>query len=269
MATQTARLRHDRLLRLLSQHQQIRVRFLSESLGVSGWTIRRDLQALEQNGLIIRTHGSAALSELGRSRLIPARNPKVLSSEVRVARQRIGQIAAQYIPNHCSLVLGAGSTILEVARALQNKIGLQVMTNSLEVALELSRHPNISTVSTGGQVDGNFSTLNGSVTQRVLQSHYFDLAVISVSGIDTRSGCTVQSPMNVIALDIMIKHADRLMIVADHMKFGVVAFAKLCDLEDIDLLITDKVPSEPTLVEALEKANVELVTVCSASQVVQ
>jgi DeoR family transcriptional regulator of aga operon len=259
MATRSARLRHDNLLRLLAHHQKIRVQAIAEQLGVSGWTVRRDLEALEQSGLVLRTHGSATLSDAGRSRLPPTRNLGGLSSEVYVARERIGQAAAQQIPNGSRVVLGAGNTTLEVARALGHKAGLQVMTNSLEVALELSRYPAIRTISTGGEVNGTFSTLNGSVTQRVLQSHYFDLAVISVSGIDARGGCTVQSPMNVIALDLMVKHADRLIIVADHLKFGVVAFAQLCDLDEIDLLITDKMPSDPVLVGALERVNVELV----------
>lgn len=259
MATRSTRLRYNSLLRLLSENQQIRIKSIAQHLGVSGWTVRRDLEVLEQSGLVVRTHGSAALSDLGRSRLTPVRSSRDLPSEVQSARVHLGQIAARYIPNDSRVVFGAGNTTLEVARALQQKSGLQVMTNSLEVALELSRFPGIRTISTGGEVDGDFSTLNGSVTQRVLQSHYFDLAVISVSGIDIHSGCTVQSPMNVIALDLMIKHADRLMIVVDHSKFGVVAFAHLCDLEDIDLLIVDEMPSDPALVEAIKKANVEFV----------
>jgi DeoR/GlpR family transcriptional regulator of sugar metabolism len=252
-------LRQDRLLNLLTAQTSHHVSDLAQALRVSGWTLRRDLEFLEQHGLIERHHGTAQLSAEGQRRTQRDRAIAPTSPELLEAKRRIAHLTAQLIPPGTRLALGAGSTTVEVAKALRGKSHLEVMTNSLEVALELSQIPGIKSICTGGDVDGDFSTLNGAITQRTLQAHFFDIAVISVSGLDLRGGLTVQSPMNAIALETMLHNADQLIVVADHSKFGAVGFARLAGLEDIDVIVTDQPIASQELRSKLERDAIQVI----------
>jgi DeoR/GlpR family transcriptional regulator of sugar metabolism len=118
------------------------------------------------------------------------------------------------------------------------------MTNALNIAQELSRETGIRVTCAGGEVHGDYYTLTGPVTERALSTHYYDVAVVGVSGISLEQGFSVNSQSNAASISIMLQNAHRRIVVADHTKFGKVSYAFLAKLSDIHVIVTDAAPSE-------------------------
>lgn len=239
---------------------------LSAALHVSGWTTRRDLADMEQRGLIVRHHGGVTIApEVALPVVQAADHPRPEDSSRQEAKRRIGQAAVHLILHGQQIVLGAGTTTTEVARALKGRRGLTVVTNALNIARELAGEPGLAVTCTGGDVHGDYHTLTGPVAERALRGYYFDVAVIGVSGITAREGLTVTSQLNAMTMEIMVRHAMRLIVVADQHKWGQVSRAHLAPLEAMDFLVTDAEPS-PELREALATANVEVVVAAASTR---
>jgi DeoR/GlpR family transcriptional regulator of sugar metabolism len=133
-----------------------------------------------------------------------------------------------------------------------------VVTNALNIAMILSRNSEIEVICTGGTVHGSYYSLTGPVAEQALRNHYFDIAVIGVSGITVREGLTVNSQLNAFTMRIMSEQAQKTMIVADHTKFGRVRFAHLAPLSTAHWLIVDRSPPDKIRRE-LEEGGVDLV----------
>jgi DeoR/GlpR family transcriptional regulator of sugar metabolism len=174
------------------------------------------------------------------------------------AKAKIGKTAAQIVKQGQFIVLAAGTTTTQVALALKERYDINIMTNALNIALDLSREAGIQMTCTGGAVNGNYYTLTGPVTERALAAHYYDLAIIGVSGIDLDKGITVNSQLNAAAINLMLQHASKRMIVADHTKFSQVSYAYLAAIQDIDLIVTDRLPSTAFL-KQFERTGTQLV----------
>jgi DeoR family transcriptional regulator of aga operon len=155
------------------------------------------------------------------------------------------------------VVLSAGTTTTEVARALKGRQGLSVITNALNIAQELANEPGLAVTCTGGDVHADYHTLTGPVAERALRAYFFDVAVIGVSGIAREAGLTVTSQLNAMTMEIMVDHAMQLIVVADQQKWGQVSRAYLAPLHAIDILVTDAEPPEEVR-EALAAAHVEV-----------
>ncbi len=253
--------RQEAVVRLLALHETLSVERIAAALDVSVWTTRRDLDKLEQRGVVARRHGQAAL--VARTALATGIVDSLERSgaEHHDAKVRIGQAAAARIRPAAHVALSGGSTTLEVARALK-ALGFHgdVVTNSLDIALELAEADSLRVVCTGGEVQGRYHTLAGPVAERELRLHYFDVAVIGVSGVTVREGFTVNSQVEASLLGLMIAHAQQLILVADGSKVGRVAFASLPIEAPVLALITDgAVPA--ALAEALAQRAIPLVRV--------
>lgn len=250
--------RQDEILRLLSDRGTMRVALLSEKLGVSGWTIRRDLARLVAEGVVQREHGLVSLAtpqHVQRMNTFETRRDENLA-----AKQSIAQAVAQLLKPNQYVAIGAGTTTTEVARQLARlpRKPLHIMTNALNIAMELSGCPSLHVTCTGGDVRQDHYTLSGPVTERALRNHFYDVAVIGVSGIAEKEGLTVNSQLDSIALEIMIEQSRHLIVVADTAKLGQVHFVRLAPLSRVDVLVMDDaVP--PHFYEALAEARVELV----------
>lgn len=246
--------RQEKIVRILMELEQVSIQELATQLDVSTWTIRRDLAPLEERKVVRRFHGGVALLE---ATLFQQDDFESSVTEAREAKQRIGQVAARMLLMDDSIVLGGGATTTEVARHLTLRKNLRIMTNALNIALELSRNPNIHVTCTGGNVDGGFYTLIGSVTERSLSAHFFDVAVIGVSGISANAGLTVSSQANAIVLRLMIEHSRKTIVVAAHSKFEQICFAQVAPLSQIDTIVTDTCPPA-LLADELKSAKVRL-----------
>lgn len=244
--------RQETILQILRQKGAINVRELSTILGVSGWTIRRDLSELEKIQQIRRTHGRVELIN-GKAEQL-----EFDAQQNAEAKRAIGIATARLLKSHQVIVLGAGTTTTQVALALRGRTDISIMTNALNIALELSREPGIRVTCAGGDVHGDYFTLTGPVTERTLRAHYYDVAVVGVSGIDIAAGLTVNSHLNAVIIDVMLQHANRKIVVADSSKFGVISYASLAPLSSVDIIVTERMPDR-AFQEHLRAVSTELV----------
>jgi DeoR/GlpR family transcriptional regulator of sugar metabolism len=246
--------RREKILQILRQKGELTIEHLQSHLGVSGWTVRRDLAALEELGQVRRHYGGVALASAAQ----PTPLLEINAQKEAAAKAAIGRATAHLIASGQFVALAAGATTTQVALALRGREGLAIMTNALNIAQELSREPGIRLTCAGGEVHGDYYTLTGPVTERALSTHYYDLAVIGVSGVSIERGFTVSSQANAVSIDIMLRNANRRIVVADHAKFGAISYVFLAHLADVDVIVTDA-PPPPEYRLHLETAGTTLV----------
>jgi DeoR/GlpR family transcriptional regulator of sugar metabolism len=264
MSRSQALQRQEYILGLLARDGTIEAEHVAQRFGVSIWTIRRDLNALEARGALQRKHGGATAVANHKPGRRWTEDLLVRSETANPdAKRQIGHLAAQLVRGDAHIVLSAGSTTLAVARALR-QLGYQgeVVTNALDIALELAEAPDIKVICTGGDVQQRYHTLAGAVTERMLRLHYFDVALIGVSGIAIKEGITVNSQVEAASLGLMVEHSGRVLVLADHSKWGRVAFASL-DLHEAEVtLVTDQPPSAD-FEQHFEQRGIAIVTASS------
>lgn len=260
MSHSRAAARQEQILQLLVEEQIMRVAALAELLAVSSWTIRRDLQQMEVQGLIERSYGQVRLRPSARrlSQTVNTEIRQVIDPHLE-AKQRIGRAAARLLRGAQHVALGAGSTTTQVAHALGGEpCCMKVMTNALNIAMVLSAEPEIELFCTGGIAHGSYGSLTGPVAERALRDHFFDVAVVGASGITIQEGLTLNSQLNAFILQIMIAQARQTMVVADLSKLGRVRFAQLAPLSSLRWLVVDQRPPD-SFCHELEQYGVELV----------
>lgn len=228
------------ILALLRQSGSVLVEDLRVKLDVSVVTIRRDLNILEERGLLRRTHGGAeSIEPLFYE---PFRNDRSFQAQVaRFAeeKRRIGRAAAALIKSGDTIALTPGTTTTEVIRGLPLNQNITVVTNTVNVPMELSMRKDISVFVTGGYLRGEWFSLLGPVAAHALDHVVIHSLFIGSDGIDPAWGITCFSPDEASLNETMVRHAKRKIAVVDHSKFGVVAGWRICQIQDIDMLITD------------------------------
>ncbi len=208
---------------------------LSRLLRVSAMTVRRDLRELAEMGVLTLVHGGARLNQSA----ILEPGVSARSSEHRPEKEAIGAYAAGMIQPGEALCVDAGSTALEVARHLKQLSGLTVVTHSLSVMVELSRHSNVTVVSLGGTLHHSSLLFSGPDVVTALSRLHFSTIVVGMSGIDFTLGMTCGDLSEAETKRAMIRAAERVIIVADHTKIGKRFLAKVGPLEAGQILVTD------------------------------
>lgn len=247
----------ERQAQILSSVQaagRVRVIELAETLAVSEMTVRRDLEEMEGGGLLVRVHGGAA-SVTSRS-FEPGF--AVRSSLQIEAKQRIGRAAAELVRDGETLIVDAGTTTLHVAGALRPELRLRVMALSLRIADVLADQPNVTLMIPGGRVRPHERSLVGAVTLSTFDNLVFDTAILTTGGVDVVHGITEYEYDDAETKRAALRSARRSIIVADSTKLGAVAFARLCPVDDIDVVVTDTA-APPAQVAALRDAGVDVV----------
>lgn len=248
--------RRERLLDELLRHGTVGVSALSDDLQVSEATIRRDLEALEREGLLRRTHGGAILLDAATQELSVRQKATLLSEE----KRRIGAAAAALLEDGDTIALSGGTTTLQVARSIRHGTNLTVVTNAVNVVLELAKRPGITVVSTGGRLRPNTLELVGPLAEQTLREIFVDKAIIGVNGLTPEEGLTTHDELEAVISRIMIRAARRVIVVADHTKLRRVAFARMGEIDQAQTLITDAA-ADPEALAALRRAGVEVVAV--------
>lgn len=227
--------RQLRILHHLSARDEMEVQELARVLHVSPSTIRRELTVLEENGLLVRTHGAARLAEP-----IRYEAPYEKRASQRLAEKRAIALAAKEIIDP-GMVIGlmGGTTCTELARVLRPVEPLTIVTNAVNVVLELQATPQKRVMVTGGVLNQNSYELVGSQVLQSLQTVHLDLAFIGVSGISAEYGFSMSDEPEATVGQAFHHAADRTVVIADHSKVGKTTFARLCPLKELDLLITD------------------------------
>jgi DeoR family transcriptional regulator of aga operon len=238
-ATAPAELRQERITALVQERGFARVTDLAQRFAVSTVTVRADLQSLEARGRVRRIRGGAVPP--GTLRL--ERPFEVVAQESARAKAAIGGHAARLVSDGDTVVLDVGTTTTAIASALRARAELSdviVFTNALNVALELEHAwPRISVVVTGGTVRPLQHSLVNPLATVILERIRASIAFIGCNGIDPRGGVTNLNLPEAEIKRAMLLAARRRVVVADGSKLGEVELAKVCDLEEVSLVVTD------------------------------
>jgi DeoR family transcriptional regulator of aga operon len=206
---------------------------LAGELGVSDATVRRDLQALGEQRLLERSHGGAVAH--GTAHELPVRYRTGRSDE----KRRIARAAAELVTDGLAIALTGGTTTTEVARMLATRQGLTVVTNALNIAVELAVRPDLKLIVTGGVARSASYELVGALADATLRGLYVDVAFVGVDGIDAERGLTTQNEVEAATNRALMERAKRTVVVADASKLGRVAFAEIAGLDRAEQLITN------------------------------
>jgi DeoR family transcriptional regulator, aga operon transcriptional repressor len=240
MSTKTD-VRGDRIMKALLRAGDISVQELVDQVGTSAPSIRRDLARLEKRGLVRRTHGGATLVEP----LLyePFRHDTSFQArELRSAdaKRRIGLAAAEMIGERETVGLTAGTTTTQIGRSLRHRRGISVVTNAINIGMELCNQPAIKTVLTGGTLAWAWTfALAGQAALNFLRDVYLDKAFIGITGFDLERGITTLESEEAAVSLAMIRNAQRVIVVADSAKIGIVSPALICPINSIHVLVTD------------------------------
>ncbi|GAA1144573.1 DeoR/GlpR family DNA-binding transcription regulator [Kribbella jejuensis] len=246
--------RWSEILDRVGRHGTVDVRALAVELGVSGATIRRDLQTLSRNQLLVRTHGGALSSESGDEK------PTRVKAAIRHLEKRsIGRAAAALVEDGAVVGMTGGTTALELSRALAQRRGITVVTNAINIASELVGHSGIRLVLVGGVARSTYE-LVGPAAEAMLANYHLDIAFIGVDGLTPEEGCTAYDEMEAQTDLAFLRRAARSVVIADSSKIGRVTFARISLLSGVSDIVTDR-GAHPDQIEAFRRAGVRVTTV--------
>lgn len=232
--------RYQAILRVLHKTGSVSVDALSEQLQVTVVTIRRDLDALEQKGLLHRTHGGAVpIQPLFYE---PFRRDRsfVMQVERRAdEKRRIGYAAAALIEPDETIAVTPGTTAAAVVRALPLNYNLTVVTNTANVVMELSKRKDIKVFVTGGTLHGEWFSLVGPHAIRSLDNMLIHTLFVGADGLDAEWGATSFDQDEGELCRTMVEHARRHVAVVDHTKLGKVASWRICQARSLHTIVTD------------------------------
>jgi DeoR family transcriptional regulator of aga operon len=246
--------RAETILQELLRTGEVSVNSLAIRLRVTSTTIRRDLTRLERRGLLLRSHGGALPVEPALYE--PFRHVSSFSEQERnreTEKRRIGLAAAKLVLDGETLAFGAGTTTTQVARSIRHRKGITVMTNAVNIAMELSHREDIKVFLTGGEVSGAWFALVGPAAQQQASEMFVDKVFIGVDGIHAANGLTTNYPDQAAIHRMLMRQARQRIVVADHSKIGVVATAVIWPARDIDILITDHKASTKAIAQFTEE----------------
>jgi DeoR family transcriptional regulator, fructose operon transcriptional repressor len=220
------------LTRLRAVQGELSVEELSRFYGVSPLTIRRDLEQLEQDSVLVRTHGGCLL----RGSIESTYQRRIaLNFEL---KQAIGRAAAEELKEARTILINDGSTTFHLASHIRVQSGTSVYTNSIALVRELSRFPEIRLFVLGGEFDRDLQLLGGSLTELILESLNFDVVFLGANAIDQEGRCLVPSLSEARLTRIMLKRAKRKILLADHTKCHETSHATYGNLSDFDVWVT-------------------------------
>jgi DeoR/GlpR family transcriptional regulator of sugar metabolism len=227
-------IRHQRILRALSQHSPVLVAELASDLDCSEMTVRRDLESLERIGALRRVHGGATSVFLSAEETPYG----IRALEFTDAKAAIGAAAANLLADGETVILDGGTTAMEVARALRSR-QLTVMPLALRPVFELHECPGITLLLPGGEVRPAELSMTGSLAESSFSQLRFDTYVMGPCGLDAKAGITTHFLAETAIKRAAARCSQRVIAVADSSKLGRVAFGHVCDLDDIDIVLTD------------------------------
>jgi DeoR/GlpR family transcriptional regulator of sugar metabolism len=250
--------RENRILELLSGTQGRSIHELAEVLAVSVATVRRDLAGMEKRRLLTRVRGGATLT-LAR-RIEPLFADK--ETENREGKERIARTAFGFVEDHDTIYLDGGSTVLMLARLLPQRRDLTVVTNSLMAASVLMEAGH-RLILVGGEYRALARTLVGPLTAQVIRALNVNKAFMGTIGLTVAEGMTTTDVNEAFTKEQIMKRANQVILLADQTKIGVPSFARSGSIEDVDILVTDRI--DEACLREMEAHGVEVVVAESGS----
>lgn len=248
--------RHKFILDRLQREGYVSVAELSKEMEVTMATVRKDLKILEGKGLLFRTHGSA-------TPLYPYVNDRPVNEKelVHVEEKRtIAKKAAEFLSENEAIIIGSGTTVVAFAQAIPKNLPLTVLTGAMNVTMALLDSPDIEIVQLGGAVRKSSSSVVGHYAEEMIKNFACSKLFLSVDGISLDYGLTTSNMMEAHLNNQMIRSVQRTIVLVDSSKFGKKGFGKICGLEDIHTIITDKGLSGH-YINKLEEKGIEVVVV--------
>lgn len=247
--------RHRAIVQVVNSRGSIRVKELSTLFAVTEETVRRDLDHLEKDGKLRRSHGGAVSIQEDHGE-VPylERETEHVSEKEAIAREAVSHVAAGD-----RIVLDASTTAWHVAVALPD-IPITVLTNSLKVALELSSRDRVEVISSGGILRPSSLSYVGPMAEEAMGRFHVNKAFVSCKGIHNEYGISESNALQALVKRKMIDIADQVFVLADHSKIQVRDFTTVASIREIDVLITDsQVPNEE--LEFISQQQVKIIQV--------
>ena len=240
--------RHIAILELLKQEKSVKVPLLSKKFLVTEETIRRDLEKLKNDGLLKRIHGGGVRASADS---VTELSFRVRNTKNRKEKQVIGELAATMIEAGDVIILDASSTALQVALEIKKKDlrDIIVVTNAINVVLELAAQPEIHLICTGGMLREKSLSFVGPLAESAIRNYHIGKAFISCKGVSVEAGLTEADELQARLKLEMVQAAREVYLLVDHEKFSRVAFAPVVPINKVHRLVTD----DGTPAEELDK----------------
>ncbi len=236
-----AKERLTKIMEILKRESKASVESLAQQFNVSGVTIRADLRELEIRDLIMRTHGGALLKETVEESLRQDHDPSYARrvNENIQRKEAIGRAAAALLKDGESVMLDDGSTTLQVAHSLPLDRKLQVITNGVNICLELLGNPSVELIATGGTLNRVDLSYTGRVAEDAARRFFANKAILGASGVSLTHGITAPDQQKAELKKVMIAHSHELIIVADSSKLNRVTLVQISTIENVRTIVTD------------------------------
>lgn len=228
------------ILEKIHKDKKVIVSELSKEFDVSEETIRRDLEKLADEGHVIKSYGGAVINEIGSIDL-----PFNVRWKANAAgKQKIAELVNKEVKDGEHIFLDASTTAVFIAKNLKQKKHLTIITNSIEILLELSDVTDWNIIDTGGTLKGDSMSLVGKKATDNIERYNADKVFLSCKGIDMKKGVTEGNDETGSIKQSMIESSSKVYLTVDSTKFDKIAFSTICPLSRIDVIITDKKPEE-------------------------
>lgn len=235
--------RRNLILEKLQDERKVVVSELSALFGVSEETIRRDLDRLDREGLAVKSYGGAVLNDNSGFEM-----PFNIRKKRNVkGKQVIAELIDGLVKEGEHLIIDPSTTAVAIVKALKSRKKLTVITSSIEVLIELSDVSGWDIICTGGTLRENYLALVGTRAAETFSSFNADKVIFSCKGMDRQKGITDAHEVFSQVKQSMLRSAGQRILAADHTKFDKVAFSKICEFRDIDMVVTDIRPSKEWL----------------------
>lgn len=245
--------RRLRIVELLRERKSVEIAELSELFAVAQETIRRDLKKLEEEGILRRTHGGATIED--RQTIAPLATRAEANRE---EKERIGRRALDFVKEGDRIIIDGGTTTLQLARALKsNRRSASIVTNALNIALELAGLPELAVDVVGGTLSESSLTLIGPETEKAFARYRVSKVFLAASGITCEWGLGISNSFEAAVKKAMIEAADEVILLADSSKLGKEGLVSFAPLTKVSLLLTDK-GADPKTLDAIARLGVEI-----------
>jgi DeoR family transcriptional regulator, aga operon transcriptional repressor len=247
-------IRQSKILERIRSNNGATISMLKSEFGVSVVTIRKDLEDLERDGLIVRRFGGAVPSQTSD----PLESFNVRSHLSQSEKQRIGKLAATLIEPMESVIIDAGSTTLEIVRHLRHGMPLTIITPALNIAIEACTQPNITIMVPGGGILDHFTlSLEGKEVEEQFSRLHADKVFLGVRGLDLLHGLTDTDTRRISLKQTMIKMSRQVIVVADSLKIGKSSLIDIAPLDVVNTIVTDS-GIDPEIAQELTNRGIKL-----------
>ncbi|MCM3117667.1 DeoR/GlpR family DNA-binding transcription regulator [Neobacillus sp. MER 74] len=239
--------RRNLIIELLTEKGVVTVNDLTGLLNISAATIRSDLNQMEKQGLLLRTHGGAMLKaeETNKESDQLEKNYEIREKKFRAEKQRIGKSALKYIQEGQCILLDASTTCFELAKFLcDTKKRLTVVTSGIATAAMLKENPYLTVIIIGGIVRNNSNSIEGLLGEELLRKINIDILFTSAHAFNIRDGLSDFSLYEVELKKVMVSVANKVIGLLDHSKVDKSSIATFARPNEIDIFITDEPVSE-------------------------